>query len=82
MSVPDHSMKVPRLGDEPPEQRRLIAQAACDQVHQRSIGHDPHSTDLVLPCMLFAIFGMGLVSFLILQGELNKHWELHHSSHA
>src|SRR6185295_6132018 len=40
------------------------------------------TTDLVLPCMLFAIFGMGLVSFLILQGELNKHWELHQGSPA
>jgi len=39
-------------------------------------------TDLVLPCILFAIFGMGIVSFLILQGELNKHWELHQSSNA
>jgi hypothetical protein len=38
------------------------------------------TTDLVLPCLLFAIFGMGIVSLLILQGELNKHWELHLSS--
>ena len=34
-------------------------------------------SDLVLPCILFAIFGMPIVSFMILQGELNKHWELH-----
>jgi hypothetical protein len=40
------------------------------------------TTDLVLPCLLFAIFGMGLVSFLVLQGELNKHWALHESQHA
>lgn len=38
--------------------------------------------DLVLPCILFAIFGMPIVSFLILQGELNKHWELHQSRGA
>jgi hypothetical protein len=32
--------------------------------------------------MLFSIFGMHIVAFLILQGELNKHWELHQSSPA
>jgi hypothetical protein len=34
-------------------------------------------TDLVLPCLLFTFFGMHIVALLILQGELNKHWELH-----
>lgn len=33
--------------------------------------------DLVLPSILFAIFGLPIVSMMILQGELNKHWELH-----
>jgi hypothetical protein len=37
-------------------------------------------TDLVLPCILFAILGLHVVSLLILQGELNKHWELHQAS--
>jgi hypothetical protein len=40
------------------------------------------ATDLVLPCMLFAFFGLGIVSLLILQGELNKHWDLHLSGPA
>jgi hypothetical protein len=37
-------------------------------------------TDLVLPCLLFAILGLHLVSLLILQGELNRHWEAHQAS--
>jgi hypothetical protein len=40
------------------------------------------TTDLVLPCLIFALFGMHIVSYLILQGELNKHWELHQSAPA
>ena len=35
------------------------------------------TSDLVLPCLLFAIFGMHLVSYMVLQTELNRHWELH-----
>jgi hypothetical protein len=38
------------------------------------------STDLVLPSILLTIFGLHLVALLILQGELNRHWE-HHASH-
>src|SRR5262245_47889445 len=33
--------------------------------------------DLAVPCLLFAFFGLHIVSFMILQGELNKHWETH-----
>ncbi|HLY75436.1 MAG TPA: DUF4234 domain-containing protein [Planctomycetota bacterium] len=34
-------------------------------------------TDLVLPSILLTLFGLHLVALLILQGELNRHWELH-----
>lgn len=33
--------------------------------------------DLVLPCLLLAIFGLHIVSLMILQHELNRHWEAH-----
>jgi hypothetical protein len=33
--------------------------------------------DLVLPSVLLTIFGLHLVAILILQDELNRHWELH-----
>ena len=36
--------------------------------------------ELVVPCILFTFFGLHLVAVLILQGELNKHWELHYAS--
>jgi hypothetical protein len=37
------------------------------------------SSDLILPCLLLTMFGMHIVALLILQGELNKHWEIHAS---
>jgi len=37
------------------------------------------TSDLVLPSILLTLFGMHLVALLILQGELNRHWELHTS---
>ena len=37
------------------------------------------ANDLVLPCLLLTFFGLHIVALLILQGELNKHWELHQS---
>lgn len=40
------------------------------------------STDLVLPCLLFTIFGLHLVAIMILQSELNKHWDLHQTRGA
>ena len=36
--------------------------------------------DLALPCLLLMIFGFGVVSFAILQNEMNKHWEAHRTS--
>jgi len=33
--------------------------------------------DLVLPSFLLTFFGLHVVALLILQDELNKHWELH-----
>ena len=33
--------------------------------------------DLTVPCLLLSIFGLQVVALAILQGELNKHWELH-----
>jgi len=33
--------------------------------------------DMVVPCLLLTIFGFHLVALLILQGELNKHWDAH-----
>jgi len=41
----------------------------------RSEGGTPG--DIALPCLLFAFFGLHIVSFMVLQGELNKHWETH-----
>jgi hypothetical protein len=40
------------------------------------------ANDLVLPCLLLTFFGLHIVALLILQGELNKHWELHQQSGA
>jgi|SRR5579862_8825059 len=33
--------------------------------------------DLVLPSVLFTFFGLHVVALLILQDELNKHWQFH-----
>lgn len=38
--------------------------------------------DLAVPCLLFTILGLHIVTILILQGELNKHWELHRPASA
>lgn len=38
--------------------------------------------DIAVPCLLFSLFGLYIVSFMVLQGELNRHWELHQSSRA
>lgn len=46
----------------------------------RSEGGTPG--DITLPCLLFAFFGLHLVSFMVLQGELNKHWDTHHLPQA
>lgn len=35
------------------------------------------STDLVLPSILLTLFGLHVVALIILQGELNRHWDLH-----
>ena len=35
------------------------------------------SGEIAVPCLLFSLFGLYLVSFMILQGELNRHWEQH-----
>lgn len=40
------------------------------------------SGDLVLPSLLLTIFGFHLVALLILQNELNRHWELHGAPQA
>jgi len=40
------------------------------------------STDLVLPSILLTIFGLHLVALLIMQGELNRHWDLHAASRS
>ena len=34
--------------------------------------------DITIPCLLFAFFGLHMVSYMVLQGELNKHWDTHH----
>jgi hypothetical protein len=34
-------------------------------------------SDLVLPSLLLTIFGLQPVAVLLLQEELNRHWELH-----
>jgi len=39
-------------------------------------------SDLVLPCLILTIFGLHLVAVLILQNELNKHWDAHLPSRA
>ena len=38
--------------------------------------------DLVIPCLILTIFGFHIVALLILQGELNKHWDAHRPSGA
>lgn len=38
--------------------------------------------DLVLPCLFFTFMGLHVVSLLILQGELNRHWEKHLAAQA
>jgi len=40
------------------------------------------TSDLVLPCLLLTFFGLNIVALLILQNELNRHWELHQSPGA
>ena len=35
------------------------------------------ASDLVLPSLLLTLFGFHIVALFILQGELNRHWELH-----
>lgn len=35
------------------------------------------TSDLVLPSLLLTLFGFQPVALLLLQSELNKHWELH-----
>lgn len=35
------------------------------------------TSDLVLPCLVLTIFGFHVVALLILQNELNHHWEIH-----
>jgi len=37
------------------------------------------SSDLILPCLLLTFFGLHPVALMILQGELNRHWEIHSS---
>lgn len=37
------------------------------------------SSDLVLPCILLTFFGFHIIALMILQSELNRHWELHSS---
>jgi hypothetical protein len=39
-------------------------------------------SDLAVLCLLFTLLGLHLVAILILQSELNKHWELHRSTPA
>ena len=63
---------------------QVIAQAlmaAYGTVEER-ICHSLHCYfirpgDITIPCLLFAFFGLHLVSFMVLQGELNKHWDSH-----
>lgn len=38
--------------------------------------------DLAVPCILLTIFGFHLVALLILQNELNKHWDAHRTLRA
>jgi len=38
--------------------------------------------DLLLPTLLLTIFGFHIIALLILQSELNKHWQLHASQQA
>ena len=45
-------------------------------------GEGETSKDLVLPSILLTIFGLHIVAVLILQDELNKHWERHGASPA
>jgi len=35
--------------------------------------------DLLLPCLLLTFFGFHIRALLVLQAELNKHWQLHAS---
>jgi hypothetical protein len=38
--------------------------------------------DVMVPCILLTIFGLQIVAVLILQNELNKHWEAHRTLKA
>ncbi len=35
------------------------------------------TTDLMLPCIILYFVGLGLISTMLMQTELNKHWERH-----
>ena len=45
-------------------------------------GEGGPTKDLVLPSILLTFFGLHLVAILILQDELNKHWQLHAPSRS
>ncbi len=47
---------------------------ALDEIVQEEGSPKP---DLVLPCLLLTFFGAHIVAVLILQNELNKHWQKH-----
>lgn len=48
------------------------------QALQEMIKEEGGSTgDLVLPSLLLTLFGFHIVALFILQGELNRHWDLH-----
>jgi hypothetical protein len=49
-------------------------------LHDLTVEEGMPPVDLALPCMLLMIFGFGIVSFAILQNEMNKHWEAHRTS--
>jgi len=51
----------------------IYPQAITDMLKQEG----KPTTDLLLPALLLTIFGMHPVAVLILQEELNKHWESH-----
>lgn len=36
-----------------------------------------HEVDLTVPCLVLSILGLHLIALLILQHEVNKHWEAH-----
>lgn len=39
-------------------------------------------SDMIIPCLLLSIFGLYLVSLLILQNEINEHWKAHRTQGA